>query len=117
MVKRFLENDNFEMVIPSKTKYLDIETLPDDFYRDLRDLINKSYSLRLYVAVQIFSRKMLENLIVDILRNKYPSEIDLVYIPEEGKFHGFKKLLANFQEKFNDFSSIVSLDKNPSWKK
>lgn len=111
-LNEFLEKDDFEMVIPSKTKYLDIETLPDDFYRDLRDLINRSYSLGLYLAVQIFSRKMLENLIVDVLRRNYSSDINLFYIPKQGRFHGFKTLLENFQEKLNDFKTIVpSLDK------
>jgi len=107
-LKDFLEKDNFEMVIPSKATYLKIDIVPDDFYKELIELINKCYSLKLYVAVLIFSRKMLESLIVDILRKKYGKlDINLFYMPSNGRFHSFSTLLKNFENNLNDFKPII----------
>ena len=60
-----------KVMILMKKDILLIENVPDDFYRQLIDLINECYSKGIYSAVSIFSRKLLESLIVDILKKKY----------------------------------------------
>lgn len=93
-------------------KYLDITEVPDDFYRDLLDLINKCYTYGIYPAVNIFSRKLLENLLVDILRRKYSMKnVALFFDTEHGKHHSFNVLLKNFAARLGDFKiAMPSLD-------
>ena len=49
----------FSFIMPKleTIKYLDIHELPDDFYRDLLNMINKAYTYELYVAVCLLTRK------------------------------------------------------------
>lgn len=120
-VKAFLENKDltdFSQLLPkismSFTKYLNISNVPDDFYRDLIDLINKCYSYGIYPAVLVFSRKLLENLLVDILRRKYGMQnVELFFDTERRRFRSFNELLKNFEERLNDFRPIIPhLDTN-----
>ncbi|WP_456329934.1 hypothetical protein [Archaeoglobus sp.] len=114
-VKAFLENKDltdFSQLLPkigaSFTKYLDISDVPDPFYRDLIELINKCYSYGIYPAVLIFSRKLLENLLVDILRKKYGMQnVELFFDTKRRRFRSFNELLKNFEEKLNDFIPII----------
>ena len=114
-VKAFLENKDlkdFSQIFPkvdlSLTKYLDISDVPDPFYRDLIDLINKCYSYGIYPAVLVFSRKLLENLLIDILRRKYGMKnIHLFFDPNHGRFRNFNELLKNFKERLDDFKIII----------
>lgn len=100
-----------ELEIPTVTieNYLNIKVFNNDFYYDLQHEINKSYSFGIYTAVRMLSRKMIENLMIDILRKKYgTSEIELYYKPENGRFQGFDVLRKNLLEKVNtgDFDGI-----------
>jgi len=53
------------------------------------------------------NRKFLENLIVDILRNKYGMKnIDLFYDTKKGKLHIFEVLLKNLNDRIDDLSNI-----------
>jgi hypothetical protein len=88
-------------------KLIEVKELPHDFYYDLTEEINKAYSYNILPAVQILIRKMLENLIIDILRKKYTMKnIDLFFNTEKGRFHGFQHLLKNLTEKIDDFKAI-----------
>ncbi len=94
---------DFSQLLPkigvSFTKYLDISDVPDPFYRDLIDLINKCYSYGIYPAVLVFSRKLLENLLVDILRKKYGMQnVELFFDTKRRRFRSFNELLKNFEE-------------------
>jgi len=120
-VKSILENKDvvdFSQLLPkmsytlTKTKYLDIIEVPDDFYRDLIDLINKCYIYEIYPGVSIFSRKLLENLLIDILRKKYGMKnVELFFDTKHRRHHSFNVLLKNFVEGLDDFKIIIpSLD-------
>lgn len=99
---KYLNSDEFE--IPSDKKYLNINNPPDDFYRDLITLINKCYLLEIYEPVQVFARKLLENLLIEILRKKYGyNKIDLYFNTKSGRFHGFSTLLKNLKDNMDDF--------------
>lgn len=92
--------------------YLEIENVPDDFYRQLINLINECYSKAIYVAVPIFSRKLLESLIVDIFKKKYGnSDITIFFDTGNRKYHGFNKLLKTFENNLDDFKVDMNLDK------
>jgi len=98
----------------TETKYLNITEYPDDFYKDLVELINKCYIYVIYPAVYVFSRKLLENLLIDILRKKYGMEnIDLFFDTKHRRFYSFNVLMRNFVDKIEDFKIIIpSLDHN-----
>lgn len=123
VVKEFLENKDlkdFSRLLPkiiriSPTTYLEISEndIPDPFYKELIRLINKCYVYEIYPAVLIFSRKLLENLLIDILRKKYGMQhLELFYDKKRRRFLSFNDLLKNFEDKLNDFKIIVpNLDK------
>jgi len=90
-------------------KYIDLkeEELPDSFYYDLIIDINKCYSLGVYSAVRILGRKLLENLLIDLLRKKFGmTEIDLFYDKRKKRFYDFKILLENVGAKLDDFKPV-----------
>lgn len=91
----------------SGEKYITIKELPDDFYYDLIEYIDRAYSYNIFPAVRILNRKLLENLIVDLLRKRFGmSEIDLFYDTKNRRFHGFNVLLKNMKDKIEDLKPI-----------
>ena len=113
--KLLIEIDN-EDIVPENINaeaYLEIENVPDDFYRQIIDLINECYNKGIYAAIPIFSRKLLESLIVDILKNKYGNnDVNIFFDTNNGKYHGFNKLLKAFENNLNDFKvDMPSLEK------
>jgi len=92
----------------SFTPYLQITDVPDPFYRDLIELINKCYVYEIYPAVLIFSRKLLENLLVDILRKKYGMQnVELFFDTNRRRFRSFNELLKNFKDRLEEFRVII----------
>ncbi|WP_287586593.1 hypothetical protein [Candidatus Borrarchaeum sp.] len=119
LIKAYLENKvaDVSQIFPEigvPVKYLDIEVFPDSFYGDLTDFINKCYMYELYPAVVVFSRKLLENLLVDVLRKKYGRhDVELFFDINHNRFHIFNILLKNFKDHINDFKPIIPhLDHN-----
>lgn len=49
----------------------------EPFYSDLVDELNKAYNYKIYTAVFLLSRKLIENTIIEILRKKFPNEKNL----------------------------------------
>jgi hypothetical protein len=99
----------------SPEEYLDIKVLPNDFYIELQEQINRAFAYNVLSAVPILSRKFLENLIIDILRKKYKGPgIDLYYNPAHRRFHGFEMLLKNLSDKISagDFAGVSSIFDN-----
>ena len=113
VLKAFLESkdfSDFSLVMPRilKTKYLQLKELPDDFYYDLVDLINKAFTYGLCVPVRMLTRKLLENLLVDILRRKFGMrKVELFYDTKYNGFKDFKTLIKNFEDKISEFQKIV----------
>jgi hypothetical protein len=83
---------------------------PDSyFYKNLIEEINKCYNVGAYSAVRILTRKLLENLLIDVLKKKYyGKDDDKFYNKNDGRFHGFNTLLKNFKEAFKDDSVITN---------
>lgn len=89
--------------------YIDLkeEELPDSFYYDLIINIDKCYSFGVYSAVRILNRKLLENLLIDLLRKKFGmSEINLFFDTGKKRFYDFNVLLKNVNAKLDDFKPI-----------
>ena len=90
-----------------------MENVPDDFYRQLINLINECYSKEIYSAVPIFCRKLLESLIIDILKKKYgTTDINIFFNRNNGQYYGFNKLLKEFKDRLKDFKIDMDLDTN-----
>lgn len=98
----------------SKGDFIDVNNVPDDFYRKLINEINLLYENQFPMSLSILVRKLFENLIIDILRKKYGvGELSLYYNKSKGRFHGFATLLDNLDVKKTDFHYISqNLDKN-----
>jgi len=69
--------------------------------------INRAYTKECYTAANILARKVIENLIIDILREKFPptSRInkELYYDTNKGRFKDFSVILDNLYKKRNEF--------------
>jgi hypothetical protein len=88
-------------------RFLNIDNVPGTFYPDLVDDINRCYSLGIYDATLILTRKLLENLLIDILRDQYgKQEIELYYLPENKRFRNFSTLISNFEDNLDDFHHL-----------
>lgn len=95
-----------------RVQYIEKITVYDNYYYDLINLINDCYSLKLYPVIPSLIRKILENMVIDILRKKYGmTDITKFYNPHEGRFLNFRTLLDNLKENLSDFTG-TSLDNN-----
>ncbi len=90
----------------SKENFVEL-THPDYFYQKLESEINSCYTCGAYTAVLVLSRKLLENLVIDVLRKKYGQntkrDVEMYFGTDEGRFHDFTFLLKNLDEQKNDF--------------
>jgi hypothetical protein len=79
----------------------------DPFYRKLVKEINIAYASGLYTSCIVLSRKLLENLMIDLLKSKYPinssGNLDLYYIQDEGRHRDFSFLIEVLNTKKNEF--------------
>lgn len=100
-------NVEIEGVQINFNKFINLRDVPDDFYRDLHDEINRAYNFGLYSVIPFLLRKFMENLIIDILRKKYTAQnIDIYYDVRNHKCHSFSQIVSNFESKLEDFKTI-----------
>jgi len=98
--------------IIARADLIDIK-FEDIFYRNLATEINTCHKMAAYTAAFILSRKLIENLVIDILRKKFPvseTNLEIYYRPKEGRFHDLAVLLKNLEdrkEKFGIDESII----------
>ena len=57
--------------------------------------INKAYNASCYTATYILSRKVIENLIINLLKKKFPKIPDLYFDVNRGRFRDFSEILKN----------------------
>jgi hypothetical protein len=92
---------------PVVDTFVDVTWLPDDFYKRLVEEINRLYVNGLPMSLSILIRKLLENLIIDILRKRYgTADLSLYYDTSRRRFHDFSFLLKNLDSKKEDFRYI-----------
>lgn len=101
-----LKDDKGEK-IPSKA-FINTE-FADDFYSDLVIEINRAYSLGLYTSTLVLTRKLFENLLVDLLLARFDiknkDERSLFYDDEKHMHHSLSVLIPNLRRKNKDFLS------------
>lgn len=70
--------------------------------------VNRAYTKGCYTSVYVLTRKIIENLIIDILRNKYPPNTiankQLYYDLSQRRYLDFSVVLKNIYDKRYDFS-------------
>lgn len=106
------EEATFAADFPSPVNYVNIQSIPDDFYGALIEQINRAYRIELYSVVMILARKLFENAIIDILRKRYGyTQLSVFYYKEENRFHDFGRLLHNSRDgiKKGDFISVKDM--------
>ncbi|MFC6771821.1 hypothetical protein [Halorubrum pallidum] len=106
-----LENGDAGTGVPYSSfrseQFLDINNVPGTFYPDLVEDINQCYSIGVHDATLVLTRKLLENLLIDILRKQYgKQEIELYYLPENHRFQNFSTLINNFEDNLADFQHL-----------
>jgi len=93
----------------AKDKFIAVAWVPDDFYQKIIDEVNRAYAYRMPIALSITIRKLLENLVIDILREKYgTAHLALYYDTSRRRFHDFSVLLQNLDTNKGDFHYISS---------
>lgn len=86
---------------------LDGSFIREMFYCKAIDEINSAYRYKLFPCVNATLRKILENLLIDILRFKYgTARIHLYY--DNGRFNDFSILIRNFRDNLIDFKHYSS---------
>lgn len=75
--------------------------------------VNKAYTYGCFTAAFILCRKILENLLADIAREKYPQNkkenIELYFDTGRGRTRDFSEILSNLRKHSNDFGPDKSL--------
>jgi len=99
------EKTNHEQPKP----FLKIEHFQDPFYRRLVEQINKCYSYEMPDIALERIRKLFENLLIDILKRKYPNDIN-TYQNSMKKHHQFHIIVENTKNKIKkgDFENVKS---------
>lgn len=91
---------------PNKDDFISSK-FDDVFYNDLKQEINKCCKLGLCTSGFILSRKIIENLVIDVLRLKFPANgmgnLELYYRTDGGRFHDFSVLVEKLEEKKDEF--------------
>ncbi len=79
----------------------------DRFRRGHIDEINRAYHFHCYTSVFILLRKVVENMLVDILRTKFPendlTSREMYFNTRQHRFHDFSVILSNLKKRSNDF--------------
>lgn len=80
------------------------ETTDHFLQKHIRE-INRAYTKQCYTCVFVLTRKVLENIIIGILKAKYPTEITLYFDTTKNRNLDFSVVLDNLFQKRNEFDS------------
>jgi len=92
--------------LPEKESFINVKgEYPQNFYLSLEEEINGCYDKGFPNAAFLLSRKMIENLIYDILQNKFTKETEKYWIKKEGinqpkSLFALITSLENFKKEF-----------------
>jgi hypothetical protein len=91
-------------------KFINVDSAPSRFYEPLITEINKSYTEDLCDSTLILTRKLLENLLIDILRSKFgpQNHLELYYNKDKRQFQSFSTLIENFENKSDQLEHYYS---------
>ena len=88
-----------------ETNFIQLSHINDQFYITLVEDINKSYREGIDEATLVLTRKLLENLVIDILRARYglsDNRRELFYNTNKRQFCRFSKLIENVKNNMED---------------
>jgi len=104
--EKVADADSVPLFAHTSESFIDIENTTDDFYDELIENINKCYRIGVYDGTFVLTRKLLENLVIDLLRKEYPkSYLRIYYILEQHRFRNFSDLLEVFEYRLKDYQS------------
>lgn len=91
--------------IPLHSKeFISLDNIPGTFYPKLIGDINTTYRIGIYDSTLVLSRKLIENLIIELLRKKYDTDrLELYYDTDIKQFQNLNTLKENFEENLGDF--------------
>lgn len=76
------------------------------------DELNRAYTYGCYTSTFILARKIIENLIIDILKMKYPenerANKEIYFNIEQRRYHDFEVILKNFKNKKHEFGTEIT---------
>ena len=85
----------------------------DPFRNGHIEEINRAYTYKCYTSVFILCRKVVENMIIDILRIKFPENNkqnkELYFDTAQSRFKDFSIILKNFKARASDFGTDKKL--------
>ncbi|MDD2754395.1 MAG: hypothetical protein PHS80_02590 [Methanothrix sp.] len=96
---------------PSSMNFLVVAGDYDVFYHNIIKEINLLYYHDHFIPLAVMIRKLIENLIIDILRSRYglaPPKSDLYFNANIGRHQPLSVLLKNLETNINDFNLISS---------
>jgi Histidine kinase-, DNA gyrase B-, and HSP90-like ATPase len=86
-------------------KFLDFRPrYPEVFYRPLEEEINQAHNSNLPNATLMLARKLIENLLYNLLERKFPDRIILWYEINQGRANDFSVLILGLQNNKKKFS-------------
>jgi len=71
--------------------------------------VNRAYTKHCYTCVFVLTRKIFENLIIGILKGKYPANRDLYFDTPKARNHDFSVVLDNLFQKRGEFGDDKKL--------
>jgi hypothetical protein len=90
--------------VAARKELLDFaDKYPLIFYDRLEEEINHCHSSSLPNATLVLSRKLIENLLYQILEERFPRELDLRYIVDQGRAQDLSVLIYNLESRLTDF--------------
>ena len=93
-------------IVEPKELFISIPGL-DNFYQRLIKEINESFYNITYTSTLILCRKLIENLLIDVLRKKYGDKtkevVEIYYNTSTGRHHSFTYLVKNLEDRKDDF--------------
>lgn len=107
--EEFSYSDRSFRLVPTlylSTSFIDVDFKNETLYEKLKIEINNCYSYGFFTAALVLSRKLVENLLIDILRKKYPPKnggLEIYYIKEKGRFKDLSTLISVLEDKKLEF--------------
>ena len=81
----------------------------EHFIKGHIDELNRAYTFKCYTSVFILARKIVENLIIDILKKKFPEKVktnkELYFDIGQSRLKDFEDILKSLRSKKNNFGS------------
>ncbi|RPI18642.1 MAG: hypothetical protein EHM58_04870 [Ignavibacteriae bacterium] len=93
---------------PVDEKLIDIKiSYPQNFYNKLEEEINKCYRYNLPNACFFLSRKMVENLLYNVLEKQFPNNVELYFDTSRNYQRSFSSMVLNLKNRKNHFKQSL----------